>query len=471
MRHFPAIDCGPGHWILPMADRTASLLTDLLLAEERVGLSGALADVLGDDPPSVLWAAVVAARGGHRLSTVSDLAEWLAHHALAVLQWPPESREFPQPSEKMRQRLVALVRESVSLGLLAAELDSAGPPLQRQSAGLAGLLHNAARWFAELDATHSGSVPSQLGQWLSGLSAQAVNTADMAAAILAGDRPSPGVDLAAIRRRAGQTAKRWADPVPGAGDRLPILAARLARLEQLELRYCESLESAKLEAMAELAAGAGHEINNPLAVIGGRAQLFLQEETDPEWRREAAVIVAQVKRAHEMIADLMLFARPPKPEPQPFDLAAVVDALLAELAPAAAERSIEVVRTGPGGALAVELDRAQIGVAVQALVRNAIEAIGHQGRIEVGLEGNEEWATIRVADNGPGIAPEHRQHVFDPFYSARQAGRGLGMGLSKCWRIVTNHGGQIGVEDAPSRGAVFTVRLPRRYCPKQCSTP
>jgi signal transduction histidine kinase len=471
MRHFPAIDCGPGRWIFPMADRTASLLTDLLLAEDRVGMSGALADVLGGDPPAVLWAAVVAVRGGPRLSTVSDLAGWLAHHALAVLQWPSGSREFPQPSEKKRQRWVALVRESVSLGLLAAELESAGSSLQRQSGGLAGLLHNAPRWVAELDATHTGSVPSQLGQWLSGLSAEAVNAADLAAAVLAGDRRWPGIDLAAIRRRAGQTAKRWADPVPGAGGRLPILAARLARLEQLELSFHQNLESAKLEAMAELAAGAGHEINNPLAVIAGRAQLFLQEETDPEWRREAAVIVAQVKRAHEMIADLRLFARPPQPEPQQFDLAAVVDAILAELAPAAAERSIDVVRTGLCGALAVELDRAQIKVAVQALVRNAMEAIGHQGRIEVGLEGDEERVMIHVSDNGPGIAPEHRQHIFEPFFSARQAGRGLGMGLSKCWRIVTNHGGRIGVEDDPGQGAVFTVRLPRRYCPKECSTP
>jgi signal transduction histidine kinase len=78
---------------------------------------------------------------------------------------------------------------------------------------------------------------------------------------------------------------------------------------------------------------------------------------------------------------------------------------------------------------------------------------------------------IHVSDNGPGIAPEHRQHIFEPFFSARQAGRGLGMGLSKCWRIVTNHGGRIGVEDDPGQGAVFTVRLPRRYCPKECSTP
>src|SRR5690606_20308915 len=73
------------------------------------------------------------------------------------------------------------------------------------------------------------------------------------------------------------------------------------------------LEREKLEALAEFAAGAGHEMNNPLAVIAGRAQLLLKDETDAQKRRELAVIHAQAMRVHEMIADLMLFARPPQP--------------------------------------------------------------------------------------------------------------------------------------------------------------
>ena len=65
-----------------------------------------------------------------------------------------------------------------------------------------------------------------------------------------------------------------------------------------------------------------------------------------------------------------------------------------------------------------------------------------------------------VRDDGPGIRPEERHHIFDPFYSARQAGRGLGLGLSKAWRIITNHGGQIEVESEPGHGATFTIVLP-----------
>jgi len=67
---------------------------------------------------------------------------------------------------------------------------------------------------------------------------------------------------------------------------------------------------------------------------------------------------------------------------------------------------------------------------------------------------------LTIADNGPGITAEERRHIFDPFFSARQAGRGLGMGLSKCWRIVTNHGGSVEVESQPGQGATFRIRLP-----------
>jgi signal transduction histidine kinase len=69
---------------------------------------------------------------------------------------------------------------------------------------------------------------------------------------------------------------------------------------------------------------------------------------------------------------------------------------------------------------------------------------------------------IVVTDDGPGILPEHRPHIFDPFYSARQAGRGLGLGLSKCWRIVGLHHGRIEVQSEPGQGACFTITLPWR---------
>jgi signal transduction histidine kinase len=240
---------------------------------------------------------------------------------------------------------------------------------------------------------------------------------------------------------------------------LPALSASLARLNDLQTRFETLLEHEKLEALAEFAAGAGHEINNPLANISGRAQLLLRDEPHPQRRRELATIVAQAQRAHEMIADLRLFARPPRPEPRRTDLVGLVDDALGELALEAAERSITIVRTGEPGPIEAEIDPVQIRVAIHALGRNALEAIGCDGHVEVAVRRRGDHVELRVSDDGPGILPEHRRHLFDPFYSARQAGRGLGMGLSKAWRIVTNHGGCIEVADT-ERGAAFSIVLP-----------
>jgi hypothetical protein len=112
-------------------------------------------------------------------------------------------------------------------------------------------------------------------------------------------------------------------------------------------------------------------------------------------------------------------------------------------------------------AVRIEADPVQLTVAVRSLFQNALEALGHRGRIEVAVTIEGDEARIEVADDGPGISPEQRPHIFEPFYSARQAGRGIGMGLAKCWRIVTRHGGRIDVGKRAGPGAVFTICLPR----------
>jgi hypothetical protein len=245
---------------------------------------------------------------------------------------------------------------------------------------------------------------------------------------------------------------------------LPDLAARLARLDNLEHRFNETLEAEKLEAMAELAAGAGHEINNPLAVISGRAQLFLRQEVDPERRRAFAAMNSQVGRVFEMISDLMLFARPPEPQRAEVELADVIDQVVADLADTAAQRGVTLRRNLVEVNVTLLADRTQLIAALRAVVDNALNELDRDGRVDITIaqsaDGDEARITIR--DNGPGISPEVRRHLFDPFYSGRQAGRGLGMGLAKCWRIVTNHGGRVEVESEEGYGATLTICLPLR---------
>ena len=242
---------------------------------------------------------------------------------------------------------------------------------------------------------------------------------------------------------------------------LPVLAAKLRRLKALETRFDETLERAKLDAMAEFAAGAGHEINNPIAVIAGRSQLFLRTETDPKRRHDLALMDAQARRVYEMIADMRLFARPPEPEMRQFDLASLVAETLDALREEADRRSIGLRQTGATH-LDATADRDQMAVVLRSLCKNAFESIRKNGTVEVRLDESDTHVRFHVIDDGPGIPDAVRPHLFDPYFSARQAGRGLGLGLSKAWRIVvSNHGGTIEAGKTEDGRTVLSVELGR----------
>jgi signal transduction histidine kinase len=247
------------------------------------------------------------------------------------------------------------------------------------------------------------------------------------------------------------------------GNLSPQLLEKLRRLEQLERDFHARLEQEKLASLAEFAAGAGHEMNNPLAVISGRAQLLLQTERDPERRRELAVMHAQAMRVHEMIADLMLFARPPQPKLAAVRTNDLLQRLRDEVQPKAAAQDTALQWQTPNDLPAVLADDVQLAVALRALCDNALQALHRGGAIVVAArrsESDPSMLSISVCDNGPGISPEVRRHLFDPFFSGRDAGRGLGNGLAKCWRIVTNHGGSIDVTSEAGGETTFTLFVP-----------
>ncbi len=250
------------------------------------------------------------------------------------------------------------------------------------------------------------------------------------------------------------------------------VAERLARLADLETDFQAALEIAKLDALKELAYGASHEINNPLANISARAQTLLQDERDPERRRRLAAINSQAFRAHEMIADLMLFARPPRMERKPVDLAALVSGIVDEISEAAASQNTHLLADLAEKPLSANVDPIHLRVAIKALTTNSLEALGGGGRIEIQVrraalksesQAPGEAIEILVTDTGPGIPAAVRPHIFDPFYSGREAGRGLGMGLPKCWRIVREHAGQLALESSDHGGATFRILLPAAH--------
>ena len=448
MRPLPTLTAGPKRWTLPMSDHSASALVELLLSEDRAESIEPLVEALAGDPPLLLWSVCLSGRrDGVQSGSIEDVSRWLAQNVVDVLQWDPDRRRnFAAWETEDAPRYADQVAKDLQVADLAAVLAASDGAAAAEKAYLVGLLHHARHWLAMAASRPADGAADRLLEPLAAFNDHPA-AAHVAQAIEIVDGRQPpqrvDIDLEACRQRAAEGRRQWLEPLPGPIGRLPDLTRKLGRLEQLERQFQRTLENEKLAALAEFAAGAGHEINNPLAVIGGRAQLLLKQETDPERRRELALIIAQVKRAYEMIADMRLFARPPKPELERFDLVALV-------------------RAGEAGPLEIEADPVQLNVALRALCTNALEAIGYDGHVRIDVSRAADSVAIRVADDGPGIPAEHRRHVFDPFYSARQAGRGLGLGLSKCWRIVTNHGGRIDVESPPERGTALTITLPGR---------
>jgi signal transduction histidine kinase len=228
----------------------------------------------------------------------------------------------------------------------------------------------------------------------------------------------------------------------------------------------DALTQAKLVALAEFAAGAGHEINNPLATILGRTELLLRRvarvtptgET-AEAARDLHIIAGQVQRIRDMIGDMMLFARPPAPKFEPVDLAGVVretvSSLQSEISRHEVTLDADLPTAGP-----IRADRTQVAIVVSELLRNALQATPAGGRIRIQVTSGAPDLRLVIEDNGAGLSEADRQHLFDPFYSGRQAGRGLGFGLCKCWRIVKEHGGSISVSPRDGAGVRAAVEWP-----------
>jgi signal transduction histidine kinase len=237
------------------------------------------------------------------------------------------------------------------------------------------------------------------------------------------------------------------------------------------------LRSAKLLALAEFAAGAGHEINNPLAVISGQAQYLLSHEADffiasPESasRKALQTIIGQTKRIHAILRDLMQFARPSPAHPEWIDLPTLMGEVMAGLTDAATQKHVRLEMSARPERLAVHADREQLRTALSCLLRNAIEAAPPEGfaRLLLAEPGPADLVEVIVEDSGVGPSDEQRLHLFDPFYSGRSAGRGRGLGLPIAWRLARQQGGDLHLEPArPGAPTRFVLTLPRSLPPTE----
>jgi signal transduction histidine kinase len=224
------------------------------------------------------------------------------------------------------------------------------------------------------------------------------------------------------------------------------------------------VKSEKLAGIGQLAAGIAHEVNNPLGILLLHANLLLEDCADDKAVTEdVKLIVNQANRCKKIISGLLNFARQGRVVRQPTDVTDLVDEVLRTI-PVEDGISIEVVDHLDDAV--AELDADQIVQVLTNLLTNAQHAMPEGGAILVTLDGTEESVIVSVKDEGTGIAEEHLDMLFSPFFTTKQVGKGTGLGPAVTHGIVKMHRGQITVESNPDpaagpTGTTFTIALPR----------
>jgi signal transduction histidine kinase len=224
------------------------------------------------------------------------------------------------------------------------------------------------------------------------------------------------------------------------------------------------LQQQSLARLGEMAAGAAHEMNNPLAVISGRSQLLSMALPEASKERQAAqTIFEAAHRLSDLISALRLFADPPRPQRERASLKQVLDQAVrkAEAKRRRDQRGFVIELRGTERLPTVWIDPAQVQKATGELIANAMQAGPRRAvTVEAQLEPGGEAVWVRVADDGQGMDSYTLEHALDPFFSAKEAGRRMGMGLPRAQQWIVGHGGSLELHATAGEGTTASFRLP-----------
>ncbi|MBI3762812.1 MAG: hypothetical protein HY260_13270 [Chloroflexi bacterium] len=221
-------------------------------------------------------------------------------------------------------------------------------------------------------------------------------------------------------------------------------------------------QSEKLAAVGQLAAGVAHEINNPLAAIIANTQLLQRELPADDERQESVDLIARAgDRAMRVVRSLLDFARQDHYEFAPTDINATIRSAATLVAHQLMAHSITLACDLSPDLPSIQASHDHLqGVWLNFLLNARDGLNGEKGEIRVTSRRQANEIHVTVADTGTGIAPERLPRIFEPFYTTKEPGRGTGLGLSACHRIVKQHGGHILVDSHIGQGTAFTVVLP-----------
>lgn len=283
---------------------------------------------------------------------------------------------------------------------------------------------------------------------------------------MSGEGAEEAERLAAMKAEMTGLASGWALALRTSQirDEAKLLSEQLAEANRnLQHAQTEVTRARTLVTIAEMAAGAAHEMNNPLAVISGRSQLLATTLTDEKSKKNAQLIAEQTHRLSAMITELMDFAKPEPPKVASATVMEIVRAAVevAKARPGLADRRIEVPSFDVPS---VRVDPAQTAAAIAEVLDNALQATDQTGAGRVTIAAAHDpfggHVVVTVSDNGTGMDEHTLRRAFDPFFSSKAAGRRRGMGLAKAMRWVEAVGGSIRLDSRPGEGTRAILLLP-----------
>jgi len=215
----------------------------------------------------------------------------------------------------------------------------------------------------------------------------------------------------------------------------------------------------KLAMLGEMAATVAHEIRNPLTAIRGFAQRIARKrEGDERVCNYCEVIVEEVDRLDRVVKDVLDFARRFSPKLAPTDLNALLKETVELLQDELVENNILFVPSFDLSLPKINVDAKQIKQVLVNLIQNARQAMPSEGTLTISTERQGDWVVLAISDTGPGIPPENLERIWEPFFTTRTHGTGLGLALAR--RIIEEHGGRIEVESTVGEGTTFRIFLP-----------
>ncbi|TWU20280.1 Sensor protein ZraS [Novipirellula galeiformis] len=254
---------------------------------------------------------------------------------------------------------------------------------------------------------------------------------------------------------------------------LETVASRVATVvEQLQVKQHEVIRADQLAAVGQLAAGLAHELRNPLMCMKTLVQSARRDPPSTNLNAtDLAILDEEITRLDNLLQTFLDFARPAELESKPVELAAIVRQTMGLVASRAETRHIQLDTQLPNESMVVQGDASQLRQVLLNLLLNAFDAVPNGGEISVIVErqgidsdneaspaGRPEWVCLSVIDNGCGLPMEQLERIFEPFFSTKDPGVGLGLAVSR--RIIDAHEGQLLAEARSGGGTEFKVRLP-----------